>query len=690
MWLIDTFRYKNKIVLWLKTNEKDIFVEEEYSCCIYADSTARSEQTLKHTPHYPILKKTPFGEQKPVFAIPVPTIDGFEQFVKHIEELTRYRVPLYNADIPPEQQFLYEHNIIPCSVVECTPSGIRAVPIDAHLSLTTLEMEVHASRGIITAIRVGKKQLIGNEFDILFQFLQLFTLKDPDVILLPRAPLAITRLAARLKHHGLAIPFHRYGTAPLTYKGGKSFYSYGQVRYQDYSVRLHGRFLVDTTTPIGSMSDVEAIVELCQLSGTRFQQLAGRSYGAVFQASLVRTLIQANCLVPYKEKPAEKALSMLEMLDADRAGHTFDPLVGFHTDVAEIDFASMYPWLIYNHNISAETLLKQDGACEHVPGTHLRISLTKKGYTPQAIKPLLDRRMWYKKNPTAINKRRAAGLKWVLVSCYGYLRFREFKLGLPSAHMAICAFAREKILSAAATAEEHDCSIVHGIIDALYIKKKGITEEEVRAICTEIEITTGIPMIFEGLFKWVVFLPSITDSERPVPTRYYGVFRSGEIKVRGIELRQRGVPRIVKQLQQAALERMSACTSEDEIRSLLPDLLRVLRGFVKRIAHADREDLLCTLRISKTNYKNNIAQKHILTALQRRNITVEPGQSIQFIYARKGVCLPDEFAGDANSVEYTKRLVRALFVLLQPFGISREYIEKSLDADRQERLQTFL
>ena len=243
------------------------------------------------------------------------------------------------------------------------------------------------------------------------------------------------------------------------------------------------------------------------------------------------------------------------------------------------------------------------------------------------------------------------------------------------------------MMNAASIAYEHDYRVVHGIIDALYIQKQGITEADVRSMCEEIEAMTGIPLFFEGLFKWVVFLPSINDNERPVPTRYYGVFRSGEIKVRGIELRQRGVPRVVKAFQQSVLELMRVCNTQEEIISLLPDFLRMLRATIATLRTRTADDVLCVTRLSKVRYQHNIPQKQIVERLERRGVRLEPGQSIQFVHTTRGACLPSEYRGNIAVDVYQKKLVRALFVLVQPLGVRLEDIEDGIEPSRQTQLR---
>jgi DNA polymerase elongation subunit (family B) len=505
---------------------------------------------------------------------------------------------------------------------------------------------------------------------------------------------------------------------------------------------------------VGSECDVDGIMELCRLTGARFQQVASRSFGAAFQHSLTRLMYQQKILIPYKEKPVDIPLSMIDLLKGDRGGHTFDAQVGFHTDVAEIDFTSMFPWLIYNKNISAETILTQHPPLADVPDLPFKISHKYKGLVAQAIKPLLDARMYYKNNPTPLHKRRAAALKWVLVTAYGYLRFREFKLGIASSHMAICAYARDIIIQSARLAEQRGFTVEHGIVDSLYIKKKNIQQQEVLEFCKELEQLVGIPISFEGIFKWIVFLPSINDSYRPLPATYYGVFRDeqdtenkiknnvvkdnrikdnrikdnrikdnrikdnkikdskikenekegiieenkenvikekiikkNQIKARGIAVRQRKTPLLIKQFQQEVLEEMAECDSKRQIVEKLPAFCRLLRSYA-RLENVSKKLLLHNIRISKDQYKHNLPQKKIINKLKRRKTKVLPGMTIKYYMANGRALLPDE-QGKPDLQYYKKLLVRSLFMILQPFGISKNKIIDLSGIERQTKLPEF-
>ena len=590
---------------------------------------------------------------------------------------------MYNADVTPEYQFLYKRNLQPFCQIESADTLTR-IESDEHVGLKPMRINISLDLSIIEADKV-----IFSGENYLQRFTEYFVAQDPDVLFVSRAFSVIPKLYDLLKKEGVHCPLHRWDDVPLHYKGGKSFFSYGKVKYHEFAVRLHGRFLVDTGTTVGDDCEADAIVELSELCGMGFQQIGSRSYGAVFQFAVIKELFCRGMLVPYKEKPIDRPMHLLGLLKADRAGQTLDPKTGFHTDVAEIDFASMFPWLIYNHNISAETILTDKKPFEQVPGTTIKISRRYQGITPKVIKPFIDRRMYYKNNPTALNKERSIGLKSVLVSSYGYLRFREFKLGLASAHMAICAHARRILLLAVKLAQKYGFEVIHGIVDSVYIKKKGITKEEVKAYCEELHQLSGIPVSFEGVFKWICFCASVNNPEIPVPTKHFGIFRDGEIKARGIEVRERGKPKYVRTFQAKLISALQDVTQAHDIYHKLPELRDLYLAAVDKLSTASTSDLQIRIALGETEYESNIPQKAIVAKYKKRGLQLQPGQVIYFVRTTKGAVLPEEYEGNVNVEEYRKLLFRALLQICQPFEIKRSALAEYVEIERQTKLKDF-
>lgn len=668
MWLMDVFRDGDELVAWIKHKTGHSFKKFRHEHYIYArPCTAITQALTRRGIDYEHVDKPTYDKTTTrVIKIRAPT-KGFEQFVQGLERETRHRVPLYNADISPEDDWLYASGLhVGSGVDEQLRRERKELPV-----LKSMDLELEATN-TITRIRADENEFSGPEHTLLQAFLEYFTKQDPDVIRAHRAFRKLPLLDQRLRHHGLDSPLHRYDDQPLTYRGGSTFHSYGQVRYRDYGVRLRGRLLVDTSTAMGD-EHPDALLDLCRLSGARYQQLASRSAGSVFQASLVRELIKDGVLVTHKTKPLPPPVDMATMVSEDRAGLQLDARVGIHADVAEIDFTSMFPWLMHAKNISAETITRTDG--KQAPGVDVRVRDDIDGYVAQSLRPFLDARLHYKARPSAPNKRRADALKAVLVSANGYLRYREFKLGLSTTHVALCAWVRHHFLQAKKLAEERGFDVLHGLVDSLYIHKEDLDEREVQRLIWDIEKTTGIPMEFEGRYKWIVFLQSVQE-DRPVPTKYYGALTNGDVKIRGVEARQASQPPLIRNTQEAIIRHL-AQHDKNQVPARIPHAITFAKKALKHLEHASAQELTHTIRISKTHYRTNCPQARALAQARKHGRTIKPGERLRYVHDARGIRLPEHYRSP-DTHHYRELLVRSLHSIFKPLGYDKNRVRRLL------------
>jgi DNA polymerase, archaea type len=92
------------------------------------------------------------------------------------------------------------------------------------------------------------------------------------------------------------------------------------------------------------------------------------------------------------------------------------------------------------------------------------------------------------------------------------------------AHIAVCSVARKTLLDAMHVAEGRGYRVIHGIVDSLWVHRDRIKQEDCEELRKEIEQATKFKLAIEGIYKWIVFLPSKVDSQNQVLTRYFGCF----------------------------------------------------------------------------------------------------------------------------------------------------------------------
>ncbi len=202
-----------------------------------------------------------------------------------------------------------------------------------------------------------------------------------------------------------------------------------------------------------------------------------------------------------------------------------------------------------------------------VPEIGYRICEKGPGLLPRVLEPIVRRRIALKKLSQSGSRHakmydsRAKALKWVLVTCFGYTGYRNARFGRIECHEAINAYGREILLRTSALAEQRGFRVLHGIVDSLWLQGDGDTA----AFSADVKKIEKIPLVLDGIYNWIVFLPNITTGVGAL-NRYYGVFESGEVKIRGIALRKHDTTTIVRELQQAMLDRLAKAKDSAEFR----------------------------------------------------------------------------------------------------------------------------
>jgi len=434
--------------------------------------------------------------------------------------------------------------------------------------------------------------------------------------------------------------------------GGSHYMSYGIIRRRSKTqVYLTGRLHLDTSA-YGSLhfseGNIPGVIEVSRISRVPIQRLCRITIGGALQSIQFYNTYKLDHLIPPFKKSPEEFNSALNLIRNDRGGHIFEPLIGVFEQVVELDFSSMYPSLMVNFNISSETLnckcCKDDGTGIKVPGLDYHICTKREGIISKSISLPLNKRLKYKAHVRQTGEERYKftdiALKWVLVVSFGYLGFKNARFGKIEAHQAVCAFSREFLMRSAEIAEKYGFRVIHGIVDSIWIQDtKGRVPKEIeqitRKIANEITEHTTIQMSWDGRFDTIVFLPSRAERDVPALSHYWGIKSDGEIKVRGIEVRRRDAPKIVKNAQYAFIDVFKGAKSVEEFMDKIPEAKKKLYEYVHRIekGNVTKEELIIMQHVSRkpSQYKVNSYQAIAARQLERTGVRVTPGMNVQYI-----------------------------------------------------------
>lgn len=710
-WLLDLHPVgPNSMALWIKKGPRRVYMHTvEWFPKIYLagplPKLIELYQCLSNNYRVRIVEKSIEPGRKPRQVLEVSVPIGFKKtLAKSLLEMGNYTVfRAFNVDLPSTQSFLYEHDIFPTGsvIVENDQITSHESQLEVNYDVGWMQVArlvvVPKRSGVIPQLsdrierillKIGNEnvELDGEEDAIIQELGDVLEEFDIDVILtMGGDSFQLPYLQYRASLLGVKLRLNRIDwTIPINTKS-YSYMSYGKI-YRSHAPRfLKGRIHVDLeNSMLVSTTGLAGLIEVSRVARIPLQLAARYTIGMCMSSLQYYQAYRLGVLIPWNPN-ATSYIDAKSLRIADRGGLVLDAAAGIYWNVGEIDFQSLYPQLMVKYNISGETIncecCMDEG--EKVPELGFHTCKKWRGIVPRAIESIIARRLIYKmlyKSESdqilrEIYKARSDALKWILVTSFGYLGFRKAKFGRREAHMAVCSYAREVLLKSIKLAERRGFKVIHGIVDSVWIWKKNASDDEYSALAEEIERKTGLPVSYEGRYKWIVFLNSKTHPSRPVNNRYFGVFKNGTLKYRGIEARRHDTPLIVKKMQIEMLNNLSRADTHEQLVKEAEKCKQLLNQYIRRvlIGDVDLEELVISrsLYVPIETYSNNTCTLSAARILRRMGLDVGPGTVLSYILGRDEGSLkaiPIEISKTRNydSKRYVEMLRSAAHTILEP------------------------
>jgi DNA polymerase-2 len=712
-WLFDVYPLDDKIILWIK-NKKIYRLEKQWTPCLYVASDRYKLDKLRKNPKIISLvknyewvnkiEKVSDIEESKVLKFTVKKSSDLIRLGKTIEELDKFGVyRLYNVDVPPAQSFMYENNLFPLGKYNIQDTWMPQSDItETNYTLPVftkinLQVNVKPTRKIpkfsdkIQSIQINDVTIQSeSEMQMILDCVTMIKDIDPDFILTQKGdswdfPYLAYRAGKNKISEKLVLGRENI-PLKMPKRNGTSYYSYGQIHFKPTSAQLQGRIHIDRSNAFlwEAEQSLQAIFEIARTCRLPIQTAARASIGKCMSSVQFYNATKRNLLIPWKPTVSEIFKTRMDLLVGDRGGFILEPRIGAHENVGEVDFASLFGNIMLQKNISAETINCKccPDSTDMVPDLGYHIC-KREGIVPQSLRILLDKRKKYtkliettkNKEQSEIYSQRKTALKWILVTSFGYLGFNNAKFGRIDAHMAVCAFARQLLLQAMKIAEEHEFTVLHGIVDSLWMYKKNATTHDYENLRDTIAKETGFDLSLD-VYNWIVFLPSKNNSDLPVANRYFGANKDGELKLRGIETRRRDTPKFFKQCQYDILNLFAKCKSISEIKASISGAKAIQNQYEKQLFTHELsvQDLAFTNKVTRGTgqHKSNTIQADAVNQLRWEGRTIEPGQNIRYVisdYSRKisHRVSPIEFADKYDAKRYSELLDQCCKSILEPF-----------------------
>ncbi len=750
-WLFDLYPLGNRLVLWFITEAgARLRLEDEFPYCVYLGGPPARLSAIARTLQgrgwlsraYPAQGRDLWtGEEIPVLALEVRAY-GLLFRLRHWLGTLPAEVECYNCDLDVASYYLYARRLYPCAWyhLEAGEGGSRlrrldlleeafALEFSPPPPLTTLTLSL--TRDPLIPLAAGNGLALGWEGrtmeltapdrpGLLGDLARLLKRLDPDLVLSDGGDEEIIPTLSRWSREtGAPLPLDRErGSVDRKFGAARSYFSYGRIVYQGAAVPFYGRWHLDRRNSFYYReSGLAGLMQISRIGQMPLQRAARASPGTLITSMQLSRATADGILIPWRKGEPEGFKTAGQLLTIDKGGLSFMPPPGLYFNVAEVDFASMYPTIMAQHNISPETVncpccaegaagIRGQGlgaskavgsgqwpvpsggsvraqldvvndsagkvyveppppavpgatrqACFRggvapplqnppVPEAGYHLCRRREGLVPRTLRPILDLREQLKARAREVGgeaavpyRERQTALKWMLVTCFGYLGYKNARFGKIEAHEAVTAHGRDKLLTAKEISEAAGFRVLHGLTDCLWLEKSGLNEAELEELCLKISAATGVKLALAGIYRWLCFMSSKQDPKRPVATRYFGVFEDGSLKVRGLACRRRDTPPLVRRAQEDLLARMARAGTAQELAALRPELEEMAEGFRQRLREGGIKprDLVITRVLSQkvADYKVDTPVALAARQLEAAGLHLHPGEKVRYVHAEK-------------------------------------------------------
>jgi DNA polymerase II len=731
-WLFDVYPAQTTMVVWLYQEDGALLrLEDPFRPRLYArgrsddlQALARATLRTRVCSRCMLTRQREFWSRElvPVLALEVADYRMFPRLLRRLPEFES-RITFYNCDLPLPQYYLYCRKLFPFGQCEVEHDGRTIARIrgresstEQHYVIPSLRLlELQLTQDPLIPLQRGNTLQItldGQRYEcttndpaeLLDQLNAFLTRYDPDLILTDYGDTAIFPALLRLaRRHRMPLALDRE-PAPIERRlvtEGQSFFTYGKMLYFPPAYPLYGRWHIDRAHSfLYHETGFAGIIELARLAKLPVQRAARASIGTILTSMQLDVAVQRHLLIPWRKGEPERWKTADVLLKVDKGGLVFQPPVGAFDNVAELDFSAMYPTIMVQHNISAETLFCR--CCDNrvVPEAGYTICERHEGLMAAMLRPLIKRRAYYKTRlkegsiapeTAALYDQRQRAHKWIGVTCFGYLGYRNARFGRIESHEAVTAFGREQLLQAKEICEAHGYELLHALTDSVWIRQPGLTEEELLALCREITAATDVTMSLEGRYRWIVFLPSKVRPHLAVANRYFGVFWDGTLKARGLAYRRHDVPVFIQATQWAMLEVLAEAKNLTACAAHVPRALEVLRDTWEQLAtgHIPPLQLLVAKTVGQEleAYRVENATAQALRQLCAVGIHLHPGERVRYLIRdahspnkeERVRAFPRLRPDDGFDVaQYQAMLVDAALELLVPFGYDEAWLRRAM------------
>lgn len=440
------------------------------------------------------------------------------------------------------------------------------------------------------------------------------------------------------------------------------------------------------------------IVLLCRITKMPIHEMVRRQISTWIQNIFYFEHRRKGYLIPRRAEISEskKGGALMSKFDDDKflGAYVVEPVPGIHFNVVVMDFASLYPSIIKEYNLSYETVLcpHKDDKDNLVKGTPYHICTHRKGIFAYVVGFFRDIRVKYFKpksgDKTLSEKQRTyyqtiqQALKVFINGSYGVFGSQNFPLFCLPVAESTTGIGQYSIKQTIKKAEELGVTVLYGDTDSVFLLNP--TKQQMKLISDWSRNELDLDLEEEKTYQFLAL------SQRK--KNYLGIYKDTKyIDVKGLVAKKRNTPEFIKKVFNELLEILKNVTNKEEFKQAREEIIKNVRENLKKIGKPETftlDDYAINMTLQKPLDRYKVVPQHVKAALEVEKITgkkYQKGETISIVLTRGSVgAKAKQIASlqDIDSKKYKERLQSALEQILDALGITYDEIRgiKRIDA----------
>ncbi|MFX1257483.1 MAG: DNA-directed DNA polymerase I [Promethearchaeota archaeon] len=475
-----------------------------------------------------------------------------------------------------------------------------------------------------------------------------------------------------------------------------------EIHEMDYNIlawyNLKDSILTLELTKFNTSLVWNLIILLCRITKMPIHDMIRHQISAWIQNIFYFEHRRKNYLIPRRSEVSELKKGGYTKSTVEgkmfQGAYVVPPVPGIHYDVVVMDFASLYPSIIKEYNLSYETVLCPHDDCMDnlIRGTPHYVCTHKMGIFAYIVGFFRDIRVKYfkpKSGEKDISEERRnyyntiqQALKVFINSSYGVFGSQNFPLFCLPVAESTTGIGQFSIKSTIKKAEDIGVKVLYGDTDSVFLLNP--TKDQMNKISKWSKEELDLDLEEEKTYQ---FLALSTRKKN-----YIGIYKDTKyVDMKGLVAKKRNTPEFIKKIFSQLIETLKEITKDNEFKKAKKEILEIIRDNLKKIGTDTftLEDYAINIALQKDikNYTKVVPQ-HVRAAKELKEATgkeYQKGEVISFVKS-KGIigAKAIELAKlqDIDTKKYKQLLKSALEQVLDALGISFDEIRgiKKIDA----------